>query len=152
MKINLAVEPYVREALAAAVVQEDDRFETAVLAITDKGDAVTADALKLGLAICAYQLFALHDGDRPDDEQIIYLAETFVATEAWAEIEKETALKFLTSLADERPIDLPVGDVAEIVFVLGAWLLSSFPPEDRRWYQNLDEALNNLESAAGGPE
>jgi hypothetical protein len=149
MKINLAVEPYVREALASAIAQEDDRLENAILAVTERGDAVTADALNLGLAICAYQLFALHDGERPDDEQIVYLAETFVATEAWAEIDKNAALKFLTSLADERPIDLPVGDVAEIVFVLAAWLLSSFPPEDRRWNQNLDEALNNLEAAAG---
>lgn len=152
MKINLAVEPDVREALAAAVAQEEERFESAVLAIAGQGDAVTADSLNLALAICAYTLFDLHEGERPHDDQLAYLAETFVVSEVWAEIDKDKALRFLTSLADQEPVDLPADEVSEIVFVLAGWLLSSFPPEDRPWNHYLDEALNNLESAAKAAE
>jgi hypothetical protein len=146
MKLNFAVEPYVREALAASVAQEPDRFESAVLTIAEQGDTVTTDALNLAIGLSAYALFDIHEGTRPDDEQLQYLAQSFAESEAWAEVLPDSAHTVLNSLADQRPIGLPVGEVAEIVFPLAAWLLSSFPPEDRPWNVYLDRALSDLES------
>ncbi len=34
-----------------------------------------------------------------------------------------------------------------MVFVIGAWLLASFGPEDRDWYRYLDQILDALETS-----
>lgn len=149
MKVDKQVEPSVREALGAAVAGEADRFDRAIERIGGRGDDFARDAVNLGLAIDATALYSVHQGQRPDDEQLADLARSFNQAEGWAEIAPDAPLKFLTALADQTPITdvVPLEDVALLTFGVGGWLLSAFLPEDVEWTDFLDRILDRLESA-----
>ena len=148
MQINMAVEPLVREAFGAAVGQDIDRNIVAMKNMVDRGDAGVQDSLNLAGAVATFALFDIHDGERPDDEQLHDLAKSFVEMESWAAFDEQAALTFLTALADRTSVDgLPSETVTRLAFVMGAWLLAAFGPEDRKWYDYLDQILNALESA-----
>jgi hypothetical protein len=68
--IDRDVERLAREAFGAAVAGEPDRFDAAVERIADRGDAFTRAALDLGVAVDSAALFSVHEGQRPDDEQL----------------------------------------------------------------------------------
>jgi hypothetical protein len=146
------IERAVRNALAGAVAQEPEKFEDALNGLTSHGEEFAQKSLSLGLAICYAALLEVHEGGSPDDEQIDYLAGALVESEAWAEIDRASALKFFASVANRTPINenIPLGDAYEMVFIAGAWLLSSFPPEDRPWTTFLDLILDGLESDSVG--
>jgi hypothetical protein len=148
VKINPEVERAVRRILAGAVAEEPDRFETGMLALADKGDAFAGEALVLVVAIDSAALFSIHEGHRPDDEQLRYLATAFEESQAWAQIDHEVALKFLAAIADQIPVQdaLPLDDLVEVAFVVGAWLLTAFLPEGKDWTDFLDVLLEKIEA------
>jgi hypothetical protein len=149
MKVDDTIEPSVREAFAAAVAQEPERFEAALAVLAAGGDAFAGAALKLALAVDATALYNLHDGDWPDDEQVAAVAQAFSKSEQWAQVEPDVAVKFLTALAHQAPVldVLALEDVIDTAFAVGGWLLSAYLPEDKDWTDYLDEILTGLEAA-----
>ena len=150
MKVDDAVEDKVREAFAAAVGGERDRFDSAVEAIARAGDEFGSRALNLSLAVDSAALYSVHGGQWPDSEQIALLAGEFGEAEDWSGVEAQTVERLLTSLARVRsPLeDLTVGELIFAVFAVGGWLLSAFPlPEGTHWNDFLDQILEGLEVA-----
>jgi hypothetical protein len=150
VKIDKSVESSVREAFAASVAEEPERFETAIEVIADRGETFTRDAVNLAIAVDAAALVLLHEGEAPDEDQVQELAHDFVETQSWAGISADVATAFLSSVSrDETPLPevLPVGDIAQASVAIGGWLLSAFLPEDKDWTDFLDEILGRLEAA-----
>ena len=150
MKIDKSVESAVREAFAASVAEEPERFESALEVIADRGEAFTKDAVNLAIAVDAAALVLLHDGEAPDEDQVEELAHDFVETQSWAEISPDVATRFLVGASSDETTwseALPVGDIAQASFAVGGWLLSAFLPEDKDWTDFLDEILGRLEAA-----
>lgn len=149
MTVNMQVEPLVREAIAASLAADPGRCADALKAMMRAGgeDAVK-DSVHLGLAICYQALLELHGG-RPDDEQLEELSQSFVEMNAWADFDQNVVLRFLIVLANQTPVDdvLPAEESTRLVFVMAAWLLAAFPPEEREWTEFLDQILDRLESA-----
>jgi hypothetical protein len=148
VKVDARVEPLVREGLAAAISQDGDRFAEAVKDIADRGDEFFQEAVALTLAICAGTLITLHNGQRPGDEQLVYLARTVTGDEEWAGLEEPKTLTFLTALADRQAVDekMSVTDMTTLGFVVGGWLLAGFLPEGKEWEELLDEVETWLEA------
>jgi hypothetical protein len=149
LKINSQVEPIVREAFAASVAGERERFTTALERVAALGEGLAQDALTLALTVSSTALLRVHDGERPDDEQLTLLG-TELADDAedWGDdITAENARAFLAAMADGRSPDMETGLLAELAFGAGGWLLSSFLPGDTKWTTFLDEILDALESA-----
>jgi AcrR family transcriptional regulator len=69
--------------------------------------------------------------------------------ETWADIDEQTARTFLTAIADQHDpaTALPADIAVRTSIVVGGWLLSAFPPEERGWEDFLDEALAAIERA-----
>jgi hypothetical protein len=150
VEIDKDVESVVREAFAAAVAQEPDRFAAAVVDLANRGDDFTRDAVGLAVAVDTMALLVLHDGEAPDDDELTELTREFVASRSWSGIGEDEAHRFLTALAGfDRELlhDLSPGDIGHLGLVLGSWLLSAFLPEDKDWTDLLDALLDILESA-----
>jgi hypothetical protein len=147
MQVNMDVEPLVREAFGAAVDQDLDRCQAVTKALAVEGDQVFSDAVHLAGAVTAFALFYLYDGDSPDDDQVQALAGSFVEMEAWSGFDEVTVFAFLSALSDPGAASsLSAEAIGMLVFVVGAWLLSASGPEDRAWYQYLDQIETALES------
>ena len=148
MKIDKQVEHAVREAFGASVAEEPTRFNSALEAITDRGEGFTRDAINLAVAVDSAALFALHEGVGPDEDQTLQLARDFVRSQPWARIGEDVAAPFFTALAggqEALPDALEVGDIAQASLAVGGWLLSAFLAEDRAWTDFLDDLLEHLE-------
>jgi hypothetical protein len=148
MKIDSTVEPLVREAFAASVAAEPERFTAALGAISERGDAVASTALELALAVNHVALLSVHAGQVPDDQQFDYLAGGLADdAQDWApSVTRESARAFLESVATGSPTAFNTGDLIELAFGAGGWLLSSFEI-GMTWTQFLDQILDSLESA-----
>jgi hypothetical protein len=149
VKIDKNVEPAVREAFAASVAGERERFDAAVTRIGRSGDDFVNKALELVLAVNSAALSSIHEGKPPSDRQLQRLAEEFTNQEnEWADIDAATTLTYLTSLADRKsPLeDLSLAEMFFTAFATGGWLLSAFLPDDGKWAAFLDEILDQLES------
>ena len=149
MKIDPNVERLTREAFAASVAGEADRFDAALVAIADQGDETTSHALALALAVDRIALFAIHDGQRPDENQMAYLAGGLAEdAQTWAPdaVTRQSARSFLDSIADVSTTTLEPGDLALHAFGTGGWLLSSFQSSGKKWTEFLDQILDTLES------
>jgi hypothetical protein len=147
MQINMAVEPLVREAFGAAVDQDIDGSIDAIKKMIDRGDAGVQDSVNLATAVATFALIDIHGGRRPSDEELRDLAGSFVEMESWARFDAETALTFLTALADQKSAEgLTPETVGRIVFVMGAWLLAAFGPDERSWSMYLDQILSTIEA------
>jgi hypothetical protein len=150
MQINSSVEPLVREAFAASLGRDPQRSAAAVQAMADGGDQVVRDSVTLASLIASTALLDLSDGEAPDEDELQELVKSLLEMEAWAGIEPPDARSLLQALSGEtdRPI-LPPETYTRIIFVVGAWLLASFEPEDRTWYDYLDQILTRLEAGSG---
>lgn len=148
MQINMAVEPLVREAFDAAVAYNTDLSVTAIQAIVDRGDADFDASLNLAAAVVTFALFDIHGGERPDDDQLRELAQSFVEANEWSGFDEETTVTFLAELADGTSVEtLSQEAVGRLVFAMGGWLLETFHPDEQTWHTYLDEILKALESA-----
>lgn len=146
-RIDMAVEPLVREAFASAIGRSPARCISALQAMIDGGNIVIRDSANLAGAICAVALLDLFAGRQPTDGEIGQLAEQLVAMETWSEIDVETAVLMLKAVAgiDVRST-LPNDTYIQMIFVVGAWLLASFGPADLPWYKGMDEILTRIEN------
>jgi hypothetical protein len=146
MRIDSPVEPLVRENLAAVVARDLGRSRAATQAIIDEGDQAFADAVSLCYAVDNQLLCDLHGGP-PGAESIASLAESATQMEAWAAIDQPTTEKFMTALVESQdPARVMLTDEAtKTGFVVGAWLLSAFAPEDATWENVLDDVLAKLD-------
>jgi hypothetical protein len=150
VKIDKDIEPRVREAYAAAVAGDADRFDTALGAVATDDDSATR-ALSLAFAIGSTALFSIHRGRRPDDVQLRFIASEFAAAQQWTTLDEVAALTFLAALADVKsPAEMrPLGNVTVAAFAIGAWLLSAFRlDEAMRWNDFLDAILDKLETSS----
>jgi hypothetical protein len=147
VKIDAQVEPLVRDAFGAAIARDSDRFSAALTAIASAGDEAANAAVNLALKIAAYALLDIHDGSRPDEEQILDLAKSFVEMEAWAAPEEPAAVTLLTALGAGMSVDavLAPEQTSVLVFLLGGWLLAAFLDGDKHWPDYLDDVLDELE-------
>ena len=148
MRVNMQVEPLVREALGAAVNRDPEKSGEALRSILAGGDEILRDSTNLGLTICALALFDIYDGAKPSDEQLGDLAGTFVAAESWAQFDEPSVSQFLSALAEGTPADRVVEPevLVRLVFVVGGWLLAGFLTEGERWNDFLDQILDTIEA------
>ena len=150
MNVEDDVERVVRGVIAGAIAQDSDQFDSALETMTSKGEEFAQKCLFLGFAICYAALLDINDGDVPDEPRLRYLTQSLVDSEPWAEIDPVAALKFLSALAHQTPVDegLQLGDAVDLIFIVNGWLLSAFPPDDRAWTAFLDSVLDQLESGS----
>ncbi len=143
MTINMAVEPLVRQAFSAAVARDSDQSISALAAISAGGDHVTRDSIELATVVCVLAVLGLHEGQSPDTEQIRDLANSFAEMEEeWSGIDANQAQDFFAAISGKGTRQtLPPETYARVLFVAGGWLLSSFGPEDKNWWDSLDELL-----------
>lgn len=146
--MNMQVEPLVREAFAAAIGSNPKRSFDALQAMADRGDGTVGDCIALAGAVATVAMFDLFAGKAPTDDEVAELGDQLAEMEAWADLDVPTARKLLSVVAMkvEDP-ELPSDAYIRLVFVAGAWLLASFGPEERTWYDYLDEILARLENA-----
>ena len=157
MKVDQDVEQAARKLYAAAVAQNHDWFTDAMAAAGQRGEDFVAAVIRHGVLVDTAALHHLHRG-KPSEAQISDLLTEFVNTyETWLQgTAAESARPFLTALADHKPVIDVVqrGDLPDVVFAVGAWLLAAFLPEGKDWTDFLDEILDALETAPtqGSPQ
>jgi len=150
VKIHPEVEPVVREAFAASVAEEAERFDQALEDVVRRGDDFARTAVSLAIVIDSATLLTLHEDQPPDDDQLRPLAHDFVESQTWLDdVQEDAVLSFLHFIAHGEPRVqdiLPLADIAQISFALGGWLLSAYLPEGKDWTDLLDEVLDRLEA------
>lgn len=148
MKISDRVEPLVREALAAAVKRDWERFLRALEAFPDERTA--ADAVTLAAAISAYVLQDQY-GRRPTGEELGRIAAKMDELEQWSgltEPEFRTGLRIvLGDQIGETDRLEPQAGVA-LPFVMAAYLLASSAQPPEWWFDYLDRVEAALESGS----
>ena len=142
MKIDPHLVPLIRDALAAAMVRDRERFHTALLVLSAT-DERAGESMALMLAIDATALRTAHPG-RPTEPQVAALARQFASSETWSGVGEPTARRFLTGLAAEQypPPGLSTVELVYAAYAVGAWLLTSFPKAT--WIDFLTAILHKL--------
>ena len=138
MKISDLVEPLVREALAAAVKRDWERFLRALEAFPD--EQTGADALALATAISAYVLQDQY-GRKPTDEEIGRIAAKMDEKESWSGLnEPEFRSGLRAVLGDDSGDGQRLEPQARIAlpFVMAAYLLASSAKPPEWWFNYLD--------------
>jgi hypothetical protein len=149
MRINLQIEPLVREAMAAAIGQDPKRSYAALQKMADGGDEVAQDCATLATLISTIALLDLSDGEPPADVILQEMAQQLAQMESWADIDESTAYALLAGVAgrdDRQPV--PPETFMRLIFVVAAWLLGAFGPDERTWYDYLDQILLRIETKA----
>ncbi|GAB3282869.1 hypothetical protein [Kineosporia babensis] len=147
MRVDPAVEPKVREALAGAVAQDPERFRNGVLGLGETDSEYLA-ALELAFNIVAGAVFAIDEGEVPSDDRIGELAADFSKTSTWSDVSGQAAYDLLMAIFAERnPLEaMNPADAAFTSLALGAWLLAGFEmPSMPEWTDFLDVVLLGLE-------
>ena len=139
VKIDMQVEPLVREVLAAAVKANDDRFTRALGAFPSNA-ALSQGVLIAGNA-AAYVLQDEYGGEPPADE-LRAIAEKIEESETWSGITADEASAVLTAVLGGRLGDesLSTQQAATLPFVVAAYLLSAGHEENEEWTDLLDRA------------
>lgn len=144
MKIDMKVEPVVREILTGIVKQEPERFAQAMQAVNDNESAATV--LQLGVAIGTYVLYDQHDGARPTPEEIDEIADATLATYEWSTLTKEQAVETITAMVDQRQANLsPTHVLVAAPFFVAAYGLAAGADDDEWWFSYLDRVEAALE-------
>lgn len=139
MKIDMQVEPLVREALHAVVQRDMDKFEEAMRAFPD-GPA-TAKGVEIASAVTLYVVVEGFGG-KPTRDQIDFLARNVAEMEAWADLPADDVAAHVASLVGERSPDeaLPPETVVVLSFMVAGSLVSSCRRADEKWWDLLDRA------------
>lgn len=145
-ELNLQIEPLVREAFAAAIGSDPARSMNALQAMADSGLDTVRDCIALAGTVATVALFDLFNGQKPTDNELGELAEQLTEMEAWAQFEGTAARDLLSVVAMREDVpELPNDSYMRLIFVAGAWLLASFGPMERTWFDYLDEILARIE-------
>ncbi len=147
MKIDDKVEPMVRAVLDAAVNRDTDRFERALSAF-DR--AQLQAAVELAVAICAFVLFEIHDGN-PTEADAQEIASDIGSQETWVGARPSEVSAFLDAVVRRQPMPnvLSQDGVIVLPFIVAANLLatSSQPEEGEWWFNYLDKVEAAIEAA-----
>jgi hypothetical protein len=122
--------------------------------LKNSGPPFAERALILVNRINVTVLLSVHEGRRPQDQQLRELADVFVRQEGgWCDIDAASARAYLSAVADRTsPHAGPAFDEpATVAFAIGGWLLSAFIPGPVRWTDFLDGVLREIESTLGAP-
>jgi hypothetical protein len=145
MKIDMQVEPLVRETLSAAVKHDTDRLDRALDAFTDESQQRTG--LELVLAIARLVLHDLYDGRKPTDVEVRPLADFVAEGTNWTGLPAEEIRKFLLLLLGDTSQNFEHGAVIFLAFVVTATMLSARrKPEGQWWFDYLDQVEAALEA------
>jgi hypothetical protein len=145
-KVDLQTEEVLRNALYAAIKEDEQTFEQHLDAFpTDESLIIAcARATEVSGAIILEQYKAW-----PTPEMIDRLAQ-FVGemNEKWSGITADDFATFLTAMGTGRSVenDLPLGVAVRLPFVLAAHLLIQFKNSDEAGYQYLDRVWEVLEA------
>jgi len=149
VKIERDVEIAVREAFAATVGGQRERFDAAVEAIGARGDDFANEAFRLAVAVSAVALYIDHNQEWPSPERIQELAQAYPLNESWSGVGFIEAKEILEALVKSRsPLErLSLGKFSFAIFAVGGWLLAAFDlPEGAAWNDFLDDIEHELES------
>jgi hypothetical protein len=146
MQIDERIERHVREALAAAVGEERDRFEAALDGLSDE-DGPTAwqyAAFAVG--------YVINDIEAADDDLGGIADRTVAATKGWIDIggkDQVRALLKAASVGDANLPGVPPEKVVNMTFVVASYLLQAYRADDEEWWDYLSTVW---EAAAATPE
>jgi hypothetical protein len=143
--VHRQAERKARKAFAGAVAGDIDRFNAALEEIESAKHA--SQIRELGVRIASATLLSIHHEELASGPQVRRLSREFAEQEAWSSIDAKTALTYLTALNEARPpvSVLPVEVVTPATFVIGAWLLAAFIPDEVEWTDFLDGILNRID-------
>ncbi len=146
MEIDDRVEPLVREAIAAVVGQDPDRFQRAIHAFPD--DDTMTKGVQLACGLTLFVLDDLYEGRRPTGEEVQSLAADVATGEEWTDITRDEVSTFFDAAYDRVRIDtvLPLERVVILSYVVAASLLSSYHEDDEEWWEYLDRAEAAIEA------
>jgi hypothetical protein len=146
VKIDMQVEPLVREALAAAVKADGDRFARALGAFPN--DNALEHATLIAVNIVSYVLFGEHEG-RPSADELRQIAEKIEESETWAGVTAGEAVAVMTAALDGGydPTTLSVQQATTLPLIVAAFLLSAGHEADEQWTDLLDRAEVAIEGA-----
>jgi hypothetical protein len=143
VKIDERIEPLVREALAAAVKSDAERFLHALEAFPD--DAAVTHGVHLAMASASYVLLDMHNG-RPTDAELREIAAEIQAEESWAEVAAHDLFILLSAALDGRSDNqLPIEKVVALPFVAAAYLLAAGHNKGEWWFDYFDRVEAALE-------
>lgn len=145
MKIDMRVEPLVREALGAAIKHDIDRLDNALDAFSD--ESTRRDGLVLLFAIARLVLHDLYEGRNPTDDQVQDFADFIAEAVSWAALPAEEIRNFLLLLLGDGSMTVNPEMYIVLVFVVTATLLSfRRKPEGQWWFNYLDQVEAALEA------
>ena len=141
-RVDPTVQTLVRAVLQSVVSQDAATFESSLAGIAD---AHQEPALRLVLAIDAFVLRDLHGGE-PNGAQIAAMAQSFREMEDWYQAGKLPVEDFLSGLVrPEEASDLKADESVLCAYLVGGWLLAAYLPQDKAWWQYLNEVLDSLD-------
>ena len=139
MEIDSQIEPLVREALDAAVKEDEDRLGAALSAFPD--EYAGRKGLELTVAISYVALMDMYDGS-PSDEELTQAATVLAELAQWAGVTAEDAHAYLATLRNAGSFrETFDSDTAVfLIFVITATMLAASPKvkEDEWWFNYLD--------------
>ncbi|MFK3982186.1 hypothetical protein ACI2K4_17635 [Micromonospora sp. NPDC050397] len=140
MKIDDRVEALVREALDAAVKQDQRRFEAGLVRVAEAG--LSGKALELLVAITAFIVLDIHSG-KPSGGQLTDLANSVSDQEAWVDLAQSEVHAYLGAVVRTEPMAKVLSPQALVVvpYLTAANLLTtvSKPDQGEWWFNYLDK-------------
>lgn len=148
MKIDMQIEPLVRQTIHAVVQRDVGKLETALQGFPD-GDT-TAKGVEIAAAVTTYVLLDGYGG-KPAPDQVQTLSRKIAEMEEWAEPGAEEIAAYVTALVDGKPLEdvLPKESIVVLAYLVAGSLLSSTHREDEKWWDFLDRAEAAVDSTSG---
>jgi hypothetical protein len=147
VKIDSRVEPLVREALAALIKADADRFARALAAF---GDQETGTAGSRLAVVVAFHVLLDRYGGQPAPEEVRALAEQVAELEDWTDLTADEIELFIGAYFAGTSVDtvMPIERAVLVSFVLAANLLASYRRDGEWWFDHLDRVEAALEAAS----
>jgi hypothetical protein len=137
------LEPLVREALAASVKGNPERFQEALSAFPNEQAA--ADGLRLAHAIANFALLRQF-GHQPNEDEITELAADIAQSEAWSTLTAPDIASVLRGMFSGREGESLEPEVkVSAPFIIAAFALGSAVEPPKWWFEYLDEIEAVLE-------
>ncbi|MGH3712146.1 MAG: hypothetical protein ACRDT4_01570 [Micromonosporaceae bacterium] len=148
MKIDMNVEPRVREALAAIVKRDSGRLESAMRAFDETRSI--AQGVELATAIVLVVLSDMFDHG-PTRDELRGLAGAIAELEQWARPEPAEVEQYLVGVVDGSPLHdtLATDQIIVLSFLVPASLLAgrTKAEDGNRWFDYLDRVEARIEAA-----
>lgn len=146
MEINPAIEEHVRDAFAAVVGEERDRFDAALNGLSDDDGP---KAWQYAAFVVGY-VVNLVQPDGVQDDTLDRIAQRAIdATKSWFDLGSREQVKALLRASAEGAVNMPGvprEKAADMTFVLGSYLLQAYRGDDQHWWDFLDEVWAALQA------